>query len=208
MNHREWECLVGYVTKVHEVWPVETHYQRLFSNIFFLYISPWFLRVQNTWFFSSFKNIPVRIWVTSILWNKPWYEERFRTWAIRGEEHEWEPEVLEREVLPDVPQWTIEHLVRLRAEGSRANTSRPQLLSAYGDLARCRVWALPISSHLALTWRWQVLLDTLGFPLMVSHQHRRRQSRPELPCILSLYLHVWGFSYLPSSLAKILNEKF
>lgn len=23
--------------------------------------------------------------------------------------------------------------------------------------------------------------------------HRRRQSRPELPCIVSLYLHVWGF---------------
>lgn len=158
MNHREWEGLVGYVPKAHEVWPVETHYQRLFSNMFFfLYISPWFLRVQNTCFFSSFKNIPVRLWVTSILWNKPWYEERFRTWTVRGEEHKWEPEVLERKVLRDVPQWTIEHLVRLRAEGSRANTSRPQLLSAYCDLARYRVWALTISSH----------LDTLGFPFMV-----------------------------------------
>lgn len=162
MNHREWEGLVGYVPKAHEVWPVETHYQRLFSNMFFfLYISPWFLRIQNTWFFSSFKNIPVRLWVTSILWNKPWYEERFRTWTVKGEEHEWEPEVLEREVLRDVPQWTIEHLVRLRAEGSRANTGHPQLLSAYGELVKYRVWALPISSH----------LDTLGFPLMVPHQH-------------------------------------
>lgn len=170
MNHREWEGLVSYVLMKSD--PLRLITKDYFPTCFFsLHLPLIFKSSEYMIFFSSFKNIPVRLWVTSNPWNKPWYEERFRTWTVRGEEHEWEPEVLEREVLPDVPQWTIEHLVRLRAEGSRANTGRPQLLSAYGDLARCRVWALPISSHLALTWRWQVLLDTLGFPFMVPHQH-------------------------------------
>lgn len=187
---------MGCVSKAHEVWPLETHYQRSFSNMFYFNISLWFLRVLNTWFFS-FKSIPVRLWVTSIPWNKPWYEERFHTRVVRGEEHEREPEVLEREVLPDVPQWTIWHLhlVWLRAEGRPAkHRPYPQLMSAYSDPARRRVWAL---SHLVTSGVDMAMAGPPGHPRLPLYgtppAHRRQQSRPELPCIVSLYLHVSGF---------------